>query len=387
MRFYEAGLSERGFEGGIQKVVQRLLVAPEFLFRVERDPVDIAAGTAYDLTDIELASRLSFFLWSGIPDEELLAVAEEGRLTTPDVLEQQVRRMLSDPRASALIDNFASQWLQLRRIRGVVPDADVFFDFDENLRVDMERETLLFLESQLQTDRSLLELLTADYTFVNERLARHYGIDQVYGERFRRVPVDAVTRGGLLGHASLLTLTSYPTRTSPVLRGKWVLDNILGMPPPPPPDDVPALEENHGGRDVLSIRERMEQHRANPACAVCHRIMDPPGFVLENYDAIGRWRSTDVAGAPVDTGGTLADGSVVDTPATFREALMAHDVSFVRTVTEKLLSYAIGRSVEYYDQPAIRRIVFEAASNDYRWSSIILGIVNSMPFQMRSAES
>ena len=387
MRFYEAGLSERGFEGGIQKVVQRLLVAPEFLFRVERDPVDIAAGTAYDITDIELASRLSFFLWSGIPDEELLAVAEKGRLTTPDVLEQQVRRMLSDPRASALVDNFASQWLQLRRIRGVAPDADVFFDFDENLRVDMERETLLFLESQLQTDRSLLELLTAEYTFVNERLARHYGIDQVYGERFRRVPVDADTRGGLLGHASLLTLTSYPTRTSPVLRGKWVLDNILGMPPPPPPDDVPALEENHGGRDVLSIRERMEQHRANPACAVCHRIMDPPGFVLENYDAIGRWRATDVAGAPVDTGGTLADGSVVDTPATFREALMAYDVSFIRTVTEKLLSYAIGRSVEYYDQPAIRRIVFEAASNDYRWSSIILGIVNSMPFQMRSAES
>ena len=294
--------------------------------------------------------------------------------------------MLSDPRASALVDNFASQWLQLRRIRGVAPDADVFFDFDENLRVDMERETLLFLESQLQTDRSLLELLTAEYTFVNERLARHYGIDQVYGERFRRVPVDADTRGGLLGHASLLTLTSYPTRTSPVLRGKWVLDNILGMPPPPPPDDVPALEENHGGRDVLSIRERMEQHRANPACAVCHRIMDPPGFVLENYDAIGRWRATDVAGAPVDTGGTLADGSVVDTPATFREALMAYDVSFIRTVTEKLLSYAIGRSVEYYDQPAIRRIVFEAASNDYRWSSIILGIVNSMPFQMRSAE-
>ena len=295
--------------------------------------------------------------------------------------------MLSDPRASALVDNFASQWLQLRRIRGVAPDADVFFDFDENLRVDMERETVLFLESQLQTDRSLLELLTAEYTFVNERLARHYGIAQVYGERFRRVPVDADTRGGLLGHASLLTLTSYPTRTSPVLRGKWVLDNILGMPPPPAPDDVPALEENHGGRDVLSIRERMEQHRANPACAVCHRIMDPPGFVLENYDAIGRWRATDVAGAPVDTGGTLADGSVVDTPATFREALMAHDVSFIRTVTEKLLSYAIGRSVEHYDQPAIRRIVSEAASNEYRWSSIILGIVNSMPFQMRSAES
>ena len=386
MRFYEAGRAERGFEGGIQKAIERLLVAPEFLFRVERDPVDVAAGAAYRLTDLELASRLSFFLWSGIPDDELLDAAEAGRLAAPDELERQVRRMLADPRATALVDNFASQWLQLRRIRGVAPDADVFYDFDENLRADMERETTLFLESQLRGDRGLLELLTADYTFVNERLARHYGIPGVYGERFRRVAVDPAQRGGLLGHASLLTLTAYPNRTSPVLRGKWVLDNVLGMPPPEPPADVPALEENHGGREVLSMRDRMEQHRANPACASCHRVMDPPGFVLENYDAIGRWRDADEAGAPVDTAGALADGTRVDTPAAFREALVAYDVSVVRTVTEKLLGYAIGRTAEHYDQPAVRRIVAAAEADGYRWSSIVLGIVNSMPFQMRSAE-
>ena len=386
LRFYEAGRAERGFEGGIQKAVERLLVAPEFLFRVERDPVDIAAGAAYRLRDVELASRLSFFLWSGIPDEALLDAAEAGRLSEPDELERQVRRMLADPRAAALVDNFASQWLQLRRIRGVAPDADIFYDFDENLRADMERETVLFVESQLREDRGLPELLTADYTFVNERLARHYGIPGVYGERFRRVAVDPAQRGGLLGHASLLTLTAYPNRTSPVLRGKWVLDNVLGMPPPEPPADVPALEENHGGRQVLSMRDRMEQHRANPACASCHRVMDPPGFVLENYDAIGRWRATDEAGAPVDTAGALADGTPVDTPAAFREALAAYDVSIVRTITEKLLGYAIGRAADHHDQPAIRRIVAAAERDGYRWSSIVLGIANSVPFQMRSAE-
>ena len=387
MRFYEAGHAERGFEGGVQKALERLLVAPEFLFRVERDPVDVPAGAAYRLTDLELASRLSFFLWSDLPDDELLAAAEAGRLGDPAVLERQVRRMLADPRAAALVDNFASQWLQLRRIRGVAPDADVFFDFDENLRADMERETTLFLKSQLRADRGLLELLTAGYTFANERLARHYGIPGVYGERFRRVPVDPEQRGGLLGHASLLTLTAYPNRTSPVLRGKWVLDNVLGMPPPEPPADVPALEENHGGREVLSMRDRMERHRANPACAACHRVMDPPGFVLENYDAIGRWRATDEAGAPVDTAGALADGTVVETPAAFREALLAYDVSIARTIAGKLLGYAIGRTVEHYDQPAIRRIVAGAEADGYRWSSIVLGIVRSMPFQMRSAES
>ena len=387
MRFYDAGRADGGFERGIQKALERLLVAPEFLFRVERDPVDIAAGSAYTLTDLELASRLSLFLWSSIPDDELLTLAEADQLSDPVTLERQVRRMLDDPRARALVDNFASQWLQLRRIRGVTPDADIFYEFDENLRADMERETTLFLEHQLRADRSLLELLTADYTFVNERLARHYGISNVYGERFRRVALDGGERAGLLGHASLLTLTAYPTRTSPVLRGKWLLDNVLGAPPPPPPDDVPPLEENHGGREVLSIRERMERHRANPACAVCHRVMDPPGFALEHYDAIGRWRDRSEDGAQVDASGTLADGTAVDGPLTMREALLAHDVSFVRTVTEKLLAYAIGRDIEYYDQPAIRRVATAAASDDYRWSSVIIGIVKSAPFQMRSAES
>ena len=388
MRFYETGRNQRGFEGGIQKAIERLLVAPEFLFRIERDPVDIATGTAYRLSDLELATRLSLFLWSNIPDDELLTLGEEGRLSDPVVLEGQVRRMLADPRSTALVDNFASQWLQLNRLRGVTPDADVFFEFDENLRADMERETTLFLESQLlREDHSLLDLLTADYTFVNERLAGHYGIPGVYGERFRRVTLDTGARGGLLGHASLLTVTAYPTRTSPVLRGKWLLDNILGMPPAPPPPDVPALTENRGGGEVLSMRARMEQHRRNPACAVCHRIMDPPGFALENFDAIGRWRTTDEGGIPVDASGALGDGTAVDGPAALRAALRTYEESYVRTVTEKLLTYALGRRIEYVDQPAIRAITAAAASDDYRWSSILLEVVKSAPFQMRKSES
>ena len=295
--------------------------------------------------------------------------------------------MLADDRSSALVDNFASQWLQLNRLQGVMPDADVFYEFDENLRADMARETSLFLESQLREDRSLLDLLTADYTYVNERLARHYGMSGVYGERYRRVTFDDASRGGLLGHASLLTVTSYPTRTSPVLRGKWLLDNILGMPPPPPPADVPALAENDGGSDLLSLRERTEQHRRNPACAVCHRIMDPPGFALEHFDAVGRWRIADEDGIPVDAAGVLGDGTHVDGPAALREVLSAYQESYVRTVTEKLLTYALGRRIEYYDQPVIRAITSTAARDDYRWSSVILEVVKSMPFQMRRSES
>ena len=387
LAFYERGQSERGFEAGIQKALERLLVAPEFLFRIERDPPDLAPGTPYRLTDLELATRLSLFLWSSIPDEELLSVAEAGRLHEPVELERQVRRMLADTRAVALVDDFASQWLQLRRVRGVAPDADVFYEFDENLRADMEQETLLFLSSQLREDHGLLDLLTANYTFLNERLAQHYDIPGIYGTRFRRVPIDDEARGGLLGHASLLTLTAYPTRTSPVLRGKWLLDNILGMPPSPPPADVPALEENHGGVEPRTVRERMEQHRANPACAVCHRVMDPPGFALEHFDAVGRWRATDETGAPVDAAGSLADGTPVDGPATLRQALVGYEQSFVRTVIEKLLTYSVGRRMEYYDQPAIRKIAAAAASDDHRWSSIVLGIVKSVPFQMRRSES
>ena len=387
LTFYTSNRDEHGFEGGIQKALERLLVAPDFLFRVEADPVDARAGTAYPLSDLELASRLSFFLWSSIPDDELLAVAEEGRLREPDVLDGQVRRMLADARSTALVDDFASQWLQLDRLGGVQPDFEVFFEFDENLRADMEQETKLFLRSQLREDRSLMDLLTADYTFVNARLARHYGIPGVYGERFRRVALDGGGRAGLLGHASLLTLTAYPTRTSPVLRGKWLLDNILGMPPPPPPPDVPALEEDLRGRTALSIREQMEQHRANPACAACHRMMDPPGFALENFDAIGRWRTTSEAGAPIDASGTLVDGSVVEGAASLRDALLRNEASVMRTVTEKLLTYALGRGIEYTDQPAIRQIVAAAAHDDYRWSSVILELVESMPFQMRRSES
>ena len=385
--FYRSGRAERDFDAGIQKAVERLLVAPEFLFRLERDPIDLAPGTAYRLTDVELASRLSFFLWSDLPDDELLAVAEAGRLHESGELERQVRRMLGDTRAEALVDGFATQWLQLGRVRGVVPDTDVFYEFDENLRADMERETQLFLTSQLREDHGLLDLLGADYTYVNGRLARHYGMAGIYGERFRRVTFDDDRRGGLLGHASLLTLTAYPTRTSPVLRGKWLLDNILGMPPSPPPADVPALDENHGAAEPRSIRERMEQHRANPSCAVCHRVMDPPGFALEHFDATGRWRTADETGAPVDAAGALADGTLVDGPATLRQALLGYEESFVRTVTEKLLTYALGRRIEYYDQPAIRKIAGAAASDGHSWSSIVLGIVRSAPFQMRRSES
>ena len=387
MTFYEDGRRELGFESGIQKALERLLVSPEFLFRIERDPVDVTPGTAYDLSDLELASRMSFFLWSSIPDEELLGLAEEGRLHEPAVLERQVRRMLTDPQATALVDNFASQWLQLGRVQGVMRDTEVFFEFDENLRADMARETTLFLESQLREDHSVLDLLTANYTFVNERLARHYDLPGVYGERFRRVTFDTDDRGGLFGHASLLMLTAYPTRTSPVLRGKWVLDNILGMPPSEPPPDVPDLQENRGGAEVLSIRERMEEHRTNPACAVCHKVMDPLGFALENFDAIGRWRVTDEAGVVVDASGVLGDGTAVNGPATFRAALLEYEDSFVRTLTEKLLTYALGRGIEYYDQPSVRQIVAAAARDDHRWSSIILQVVQSMPFQMRRAES
>ncbi len=383
MRFYAAGHAERGFEGGVQKALERLLVAPEFLFRIERDPVDIPAGAAYRLTDPELASRLSFFLWSGIPDDELLQAAEEGRLADPDVLEQQVRRMLADPRSTALVDNFASQWLQLRRIRGVAPDADVFFDFDENLRADMERETTLFLESQLRGDRGLPELLTADYTFANERLARHYGIPGVYGERFRRVKVDPAERGGLLGHASLLTLTAYPNRTSPVLRGKWVLDNILGMPPPPPPPDVPPLDEGDVGGEAPSMRERMAQHRRNPACAACHQLMDPAGLAMENFDAVGRWRERDEAWRAIDASGSLPGSTEFDGVAGLRQALLARPDLFVRTLTEKLLTFALGRGVDYADAPAVRQVLREAAGDDNRFSSLVLAIVKSTPFQMR----
>jgi hypothetical protein len=380
---YEVGRATGGFEAGVQRALERMLVDPEFLFRVERDPVDVATGQPYRLSDLELASRLSFFLWSSLPDDQLLDLAARRQLTDESVLRGEVRRMLADPRADALVINFAAQWLHLRNMRAVAPDAKEFPEFDDNLREAFQRETELLVQSQLSEDRGVPELLTADYTFVNERLARHYGMKNVYGPRFRRVPVTDDARKGLLGQGSILTVTSYPNRTSPVLRGKWLLENILGSPPPPPPPNVPALEENTDSSRPRSVRERMEEHRKNAVCASCHRRMDPLGFALENFDAIGKWRSTTEGGEPVDASGTLPDGTALDGPTGLRSVLEAHREEFVITVTSKLLTYAVGRGLEYYDGPAIRAILRHAGP-DYRWSSIILGIVTSPAFQMRA---
>ena len=384
--FYEDRRSTDGFEAGIQLAVQRILADPEFIFRVERDPEGVAPDTAYDVSGLTLASRLSFFLWSSIPDEELLDLAVRGELRDPAVLEQQVRRMLADPRSTAVIDNFVGQWLLLRNIANVTPDPNAFPTFDENLREAFRRESELFVESIMRDDRSVVDLLSADYTFVNERLAEHYGIPGVYGNRFRRVTLDGEQRGGLLGHGSLLTLTSYPNRTSPVLRGKWVLENLLGTPPPAPPADVPPLPDRGEGGAPATVRELMEQHRANPVCAGCHAPMDPLGFALENFDAIGSWRTTD-ARVPIDASGVLPNGAEFEGPSGLRTLLVNNPEQFVRTLTEKLLAYALGRGVEHFDYPAVRKITRDAAATDYRWSSIVLGIVESTPFQQRSAGS
>ena len=387
LEFYEWGRAEGGFEKGIQFALERLLADPDFLYRVERDPVDAPRGAAYPISDVELASRLSFFLWSSIPDDELLAAAENGTLSDPPALDAQVRRMLADPRSQAMVDNFAGQWLYLRNMGGVYPDPNVFPEFDENLREAFTRETELFIGNQLRADASVLELLAADYTWVNQRLAEHYGIPNVYGSRFRRVALDGARRGGLLGHGSVMTVTSYPNRTSPVLRGKWVLENLLGAPPPEPPPDIPALEERNEDGEPVSMREAMVQHRENPACSVCHAPMDPIGFALQNYDAIGGWRDVNEGGTPVDATGVLPDGSRFEGRAGLSGLLLARPDDFVGTVTEKLLTYALGRGMEHYDAPTVRKIVRRAAGEDYRWSSIILGIVNSAPFQMRRSDS
>ena len=385
--FYAEGRDEGNFDAGIQRALESMLVDPEFLFRIERDPAGIDPATPYRLTDVELASRLSFFLWSSIPDDELLDAAETGTLRDPDVLERQVRRMLADEKAGVLVSSFAAQWLHLRRMRTVSPDVNAFPGFDDNLRDALVRETELFVESQMRDDRSVVELLDADYTFVNERLARHYGIPNVYGSRFRRVDLPGEKRRGLLGHGSVLTVTSLATRTSPVVRGKWVLENILGTPPPPPPPDVPDLPERADDGTVTSLRARLEAHRANPVCSNCHARMDPLGFALENFDAVGKWRDTGVAGAPIDPSGTLPDGTAFDGFPGLRDILLERREEFVTTVTEKLMTYALGRGVEHYDRPAIRAIVREAATNDYRWSSLILGVARSLPFQMRRSDS
>jgi hypothetical protein len=336
----------------------------------------------YRVSDVELASRLSFFLWSSIPDDELMAEASAGRLKDPSVLQKQTRRMLADPRAQALVSNFAGQWLHLRNLRNAQPHADDFPDFDDNLRHAFQRETEMLFESVMREDRSVVDLLRADYTFVNERLARHYGIPNVYGSQFRRVPVTDEARKGLLGHGSILTLTSHATRTSPVVRGKFILENILGTPPPPPPPDVPTLKENEKGQKPKTMREQMAEHRANPTCASCHKIMDPIGFALENFDAVGAWRTED-AGALIDASGELTDGTRIDGVVALRRAILARPDLFAGTMTEKLLVYALGRGLDHQDMPVVRSVLRTAAAQDYRFSSLILGVVDSVPFQMR----
>jgi mono/diheme cytochrome c family protein len=385
-RFYKEAKAESGFETGIEIALRSLLVNPEFLFRMERDPAGTAANTVYRISDIELASRLSFFLWSSIPDDELLSLAAQGKLRDLKVLEQQVQRMLRDSRSAALVDSFAEQWLYLRNLAAIYPDARLFPDFDDNLRQALRRETELLFASILKEDRNVLDLLTANYTFLNERLAKHYGIPNVYGSRFRRVSLDSSSvRGGLLGQGSILTITSYGNRTSPVLRGKWVLENILGAAPPPPPANVPPLKETGEGEKAASMRERMAQHRANPACSGCHQLMDPIGFSTENFDAIGRWRTVE-AGTPIDAAGSLPDGTKFEGMAGLRRALLSRPELFVSTFTEKMLTYALGRGLEHYDSPAIRSIVQSSSADNYRFSSIVLGIVKSTPFTMRRSQ-
>jgi hypothetical protein len=386
LAFFERGRQEGGtFEAGVDLALRRILASPKFLLRVERDPSGAAPGTVYQLSDLELASRLSFFLWSSIPDDELLDTAVKGMLKTPAVLEGQVRRLLADPKSQALVDNFVAQWLQLRNLKSRQPNSHEFPDFDDNLRAALGKETELFFASIMREDRSVLDLMTADYTFVNERLARHYGIPNVYGSHFRRVRLADEARRGLLGKGAVLMVTSHPHRTSPVLRGKWVLENVLGAPPPPPPEVVPPFEEQTDAHKPRSVRERMEQHRRNPACSGCHRMIDPAGLALENFDAVGAWRTRDggTRGTPVDATGQLLDGTSVNGVVELRQALLREPELFVGTMTEKLLTYAIGRGLVAHDMPAVRAIVRDAQRNDNRFSSLILGIVRSVPFQMR----
>jgi hypothetical protein len=386
MEFYRQGSAEgAGFEAGIENALSAILVSPQFVFRVEADPAGLPPGTAYRISDLELASRLSFFLWSSIPDDTLLEAAVRGDLRQPKLLEQQVKRMLADERSRSLVTNFAAQWLHLRGLQSVTPDLRLFIDFDDNLRQALRQETELFFESVLREDRSVTDLLSADYTFLNERLAKHYGVPNIYGSHFRRVSFAGQPdrqRGGLLRHGSILTVTSYATRTSPVIRGHWILANLVGEPPPPPPPNVPALDENVISAS-LSIRERLAEHRKNPSCASCHNVMDPVGFSLENFDAIGRWRR-DEQHKPIDASGGLPDGSTFTGVAALEQALLKRPELFAGTLSEKLLIFALGRGVETYDAPAIREVVRRAQADQFRFSALILGIVNSTPFQMRT---
>ena len=387
LALYREGASSGGFESGIELAVRGILVSPNFLFRFEDQPSSVAPKTPYRISELELASRLSFFLWSSIPDDELVDLAVQGTLYDPAVLQEQVRRMLADPRSQALVDNFAGQWLHIRNVEGFRPSPELLFHFDDNLRVAFERETKMFFESIIHENRSVLDLLDADYTFLNERLAKHYDIAGVYGERFRRVvlPANSVRRG-LLGQGSILTGTSRPNRTSPVIRGKWILENLLGAPPPPPPPDVPDLEDERDPRKVLPIREQMAEHRANPVCASCHAQMDQLGFALENFDAIGEWREIYTSGLPIDASAEFPDGTTFDGPAELRQLLLDQSESFLTTVTDRLLTYALGRGLEATDAPYVRQIKREAADENYAFAALIQGIVTSTPFQMRMAE-
>jgi hypothetical protein len=390
LSFWQSGRNQPGqnqggsFEAGIENSLRLILASPKFLFRSEPDPARVAAGSVYHVSDLELASRLSFFLWSSIPDDELLNVAGEGKLKEPAVLDREVRRMLADPKAEALVNNFAEQWLFLRNVQSVAPDEATFPNFDDNLRQSFRRETELFFESMVREDRDVMDLLTANYTFVNERLAKHYGIPSVYGSQFRRVTLGNDARRGLLGQGSILSVTSYPTRTSPVLRGKWIMENLMGTPPPAPPPNVPPLKDQAQGGKVLSIRQLMEEHRKNAPCSTCHKVMDPLGFALENFNGVGEYRTKDASG-PIDASGQLADGTKIAGVVGLREALLKHPEYFVGTLTEKMLTYALGRPLEYYDMPVVRGIVQGAAGNDYRFSSLIMGIVKSEPFEMKKA--
>jgi len=384
---YEQGVKDGGtFESGIQMAIEGLLVSTEFLFRIESDPANVAKNSVYPLSDLELASRLSFFLWSSIPDDELLKVAEQGKLRKPEILDQQIKRMLTDERSTTLVNNFAEQWLLLRNLPHTDKNQELFPDFDENLRKDFQKETELFLGSIFREDRSILDMFRADYKFLNERLARHYDIPDVYGNRFRRVSVTDENKQGLLAQGAVLAITSYPNRTSPVLRGKWVLENIMAAPPPPPPTVIPPLQESDDTGKVMSMRQAMEKHRANPVCAVCHNRMDPIGFGLENFNPIGQWRTED-AGSPIDSSGMLPDGSSFQGPAQLQRALLSQSEVIASAFTQKLLTYALGRDLAHFDMTAVRKIVHATAPQDYRFSTIVSGIVNSVPFQMRRTGS
>src|SRR5690348_9024919 len=383
--FYQAGRNEGDFESGIRTAIQAIIASPQFVFRFERIPAGTAPGKNYHLSDLELASRLSYFLWSTAPDDQLVSLANQGKLKDPAVLEKQVHRMLADPRAATLATNFAGQWLHLQNLRDVSPDLFLFPDFDRSLAQSMTRETELLFDSIMREDRSVADLLTANYTFVNERLARHYGIPNIMGNRFRRVTLTDPNRFGLLGQGSILLLTSTATRTSPVRRGQWVLEVLMGTPPPPPPPNIPLLKEAADLAKPMSVRERLEEHRKNPACAGCHKMMDPIGFALENFDAVGAWRVND-SGFPIDPAGTMYNGQKLNGPVSLREALLKHSDSFFETFSENLLAYGLGRVIDYNDMPFVRGVEREAARGNNRFSAFVLGVVRSPAFQMRRVE-